>query len=61
MTTNPVSKVIAHLRKVALAGESLSDGQLLDSFIARQDEAAFHILVKRHGPSGDGRVSARGR
>ena len=31
-----------------LAG--LSDGQLLDRFVSRRDEAAFEALVLRHGP-----------
>ncbi|MGP0066676.1 MAG: sigma-70 family RNA polymerase sigma factor [Isosphaeraceae bacterium] len=28
----------------------LTDGQLLDRFVARRDEGAFAILVERHGP-----------
>jgi RNA polymerase sigma factor (sigma-70 family) len=28
----------------------LSDGQLLERFIARRDEAAFEAIVRRHGP-----------
>jgi RNA polymerase sigma factor (sigma-70 family) len=44
--------VIRHLRRAALlqAGESLTDGQLLDSFLGRRDEAAFEALLRRHGP-----------
>src|SRR5437763_471948 len=30
--------------------ESVSDGQLLDYYIARRDEASFAALVRRHGP-----------
>src|SRR5439155_17351329 len=31
-------------------GGGLTDGQLLEGFIARRDEAAFEALVRRHGP-----------
>jgi RNA polymerase sigma factor (sigma-70 family) len=44
--------VLRHLRTAALlqAGERLTDGQLLEAFVARRDEAAFAALVRRHGP-----------
>src|SRR3954453_14219609 len=29
---------------------SLSDGQLLDRFVARREDSAFEELVRRHGP-----------
>jgi RNA polymerase sigma factor (sigma-70 family) len=33
-----------------IAGGGPSDGQLLESFAARRDQAAFEALVRRHGP-----------
>jgi RNA polymerase sigma factor (sigma-70 family) len=46
------SPVLRHVRQVAAAIASLeqTDGALLDAFAARRDEAAFGVLVKRHGP-----------
>jgi RNA polymerase sigma factor (sigma-70 family) len=43
--------VIRHLRRAALlqAGDSLTDGQLLDSFLGQRDEAVFEALLRRHG------------
>jgi RNA polymerase sigma factor (sigma-70 family) len=45
-------EVIRHLRRAALLhkGDGPSDGQLLDSFIARREEIAFEALLRRHGP-----------
>jgi hypothetical protein len=31
-------------------GESLTDGQLLRSFVKDRDENAFEVLMRRHGP-----------
>ena len=44
--------VIRHLRAVALLhkGGGPTDGQLLESFLDRRDEAAFEALLRRHGP-----------
>jgi RNA polymerase sigma factor (sigma-70 family) len=44
--------VLRHLRRAALltAGETLTDAQLLEAFLACREEAAFEVLVKRHGP-----------
>ena len=47
-----LNKVLEHLRRVLLAGraDGLSDGQLLTEFVATRDEAAFAVLLRRHGP-----------
>jgi RNA polymerase sigma factor (sigma-70 family) len=47
-----MNDVMQHLRRAALlgAGGGPTDSQLLESFINRQDEAAFAALVRRHGP-----------
>jgi RNA polymerase sigma-70 factor (ECF subfamily) len=37
---------LAILRK----GEELSDGALFERFLSARDEAAFEILIRRHGP-----------
>ena len=44
--------VLRHLRGLAApaAGGEVSDGQLLERFAARREEAAFAALVRRHGP-----------
>ncbi len=41
--------LIRHLRRLAL-GAGITDGQLLDEFVERREEAAFATLVQRHGP-----------
>jgi len=52
MATSDLSEVIQHLRRAVLlrAGAGLTDGQLLENYISRRDEAALADLVRRHGP-----------
>jgi RNA polymerase sigma factor (sigma-70 family) len=52
MATNPMAKVIDHVRRTVLRrdGARPSDGQLLAGFVSRRDEAAFEAIVRRHGP-----------
>jgi RNA polymerase sigma factor (sigma-70 family) len=48
----PLGGVIRHLRSVALVqdGAGLTDGQLLECYLAQRDDSAFAALVRRHGP-----------
>jgi RNA polymerase sigma factor (sigma-70 family) len=52
MATGQLSDVLRHLRRLSLAQEAggASDGQLLDRFLGRGEEAAFEALLRRHGP-----------
>ncbi len=52
MPTSQLSPVIQHLRRAVLLqdGWGLTDGQLLEGFINRHEEAALAALVRRHGP-----------
>jgi RNA polymerase sigma factor (sigma-70 family) len=51
MTNGPTVRAIRRLHSGALAhGIETTDGQLLESFVSRTDEAAFEALVLRHGP-----------
>src|ERR1700758_4200611 len=52
MATSQMSEVIQHLRRTVLLreGTGLTDGQLLEDYISRRDEAALAALVHRHGP-----------
>ncbi len=52
MAHGPLASVLQHIRRLALAPEAadLEDGQLLERFLAKRDEAAFEALVQRHGP-----------
>src|SRR5262245_39730735 len=52
MAVTQINRIVEHLRHTALAhaNPGFSDGQLLDAFIARREESAFELLVRRHGP-----------
>ena len=48
---NQMSEFIQNLRGAMLRdGTGLTDGQLLEDFLSRHDEAALAALVQRHGP-----------
>jgi len=51
MATVAVNTVVRHLRRTALRQDvaSLTDGELLQAYVGRRDEAAFEALVRRHG------------
>jgi RNA polymerase sigma factor (sigma-70 family) len=50
----PVSghRLLPHIRELARSGDvgGATDGQLLEWFLTRREEAAFRALVDRHGP-----------
>jgi DNA-directed RNA polymerase specialized sigma24 family protein len=52
MATEQLHTLLRQLRRLAVSRESsgLSDAQLLERFVAARDEAAFEVLVWRHGP-----------
>jgi RNA polymerase sigma factor (sigma-70 family) len=51
MDNRRLETVLHHLRKLICpaAVTSLSDGQLLERFVSQHDQAAFELLVRRHG------------
>jgi RNA polymerase sigma factor (sigma-70 family) len=51
MAINQISDLIHHLRRMVSPrdGAGLTDGQLLEDYISRRDEAALAALVRRHG------------
>ena len=52
MAATSVNTVLHRLRKSILIQNTaeLTDGQLLEAFIAAKDEDAFEMLLRRHGP-----------
>src|SRR5687768_18612500 len=52
MTRAALGEVLRHLRKLAgtRQAQDLSDGELLERFRGGGEEAAFSLLVQRHGP-----------
>ena len=52
MTSGDGKAVLSHIRQLAAeAGAAeLPDGELLGRFLRDRDEAAFTVLVQRHGP-----------
>jgi len=52
MTRQSLNRVLQHLRTVAAVQtyRELPDHELLERFVAARDEAAFTVLIERHGP-----------
>jgi RNA polymerase sigma factor (sigma-70 family) len=52
MVSRQLSRVVRHLRRIVRPAETraLCDAQLLEHFARRRDEAAFEVLLSRHGP-----------
>jgi RNA polymerase sigma factor (sigma-70 family) len=52
MEPGPINAVLRHIRRLAAVDDMshLSDGQLLQRFLASREEAAFAALLERHGP-----------
>src|SRR6266478_5936765 len=52
MAKQPLNGVLQHLRNMAavLTYRGLSDRHLLERFVGARDEAAFTVLIERHGP-----------
>src|ERR1700676_5414774 len=52
MVSQRPDAVFRHIRRImdAATAATVSDGELVEQFVARRDEAAFTTLVRRHGP-----------
>jgi polysaccharide export outer membrane protein len=52
MSASQINRVLSHLRYIHLKQEfgCSNDGDLLERFLARQEEIAFEALVRRYGP-----------
>ena len=52
MRSDKLANAVRQLRAITetKAPEGRSDGQLLRDFVARRDEVAFEVLMRRHGP-----------
>jgi hypothetical protein len=52
MTSTALRSVIRHLHRLVGGGPSgsLADADLLQRFLSQRDEAAFEVLIWRHGP-----------
>jgi RNA polymerase sigma factor (sigma-70 family) len=51
MTSEPIRLLLQQFHRLAAPGAGgLTDAQLLERFVADKDEAAFEVLVWRHGP-----------
>jgi RNA polymerase sigma factor (sigma-70 family) len=50
MPSNPLNTVAQQLRRTVLAEDAagVADGQLLEGFVNRRDQAALEVLVRRH-------------
>src|SRR4051812_13136787 len=51
MTDRGIASLLKYLRQAVPPGPDLvPDGDLLNRYFATRDEAAFELLVRRHGP-----------
>lgn len=51
MANTPLIQVVDQLRRSVQAQSGLTDGELLEAYLTRRDEAAFECLIWRHGPA----------